>query len=103
MIFYLLNFEDIVSEIIEKVGGQFSSFCVRIYGKTSINDLSEKQPTSLERPNHEPPIATTTNIVHLEPPRSNHLLFPTSDQFLSPILLKTNTFAPLQATKDHTY
>ena len=67
-----------------------------IYSKTSINDHSEKRPTSLERPNHAPPIATTTKV-HLEPPRSNHLLFPTSDQFLSPILLKIKItiFAPL--------
>ncbi len=43
------------------------------------------------------------NIVHLEPPRSNHLLSQTSNQLLGPILLKITTFDPLQAAKEHTY
>ena len=75
------------------------ALCVNsyMYSKTSINDLSG------ETKSRAPDCNYTTNIMHLEPPRSNHLLFPTSDQFLSPILLKINTFAPLQATKDHTY
>ncbi len=73
------------------------------YSKTSINDFPEKRPTSLERPNHAPTIVTTTSIVHLEPLRSNHLLFLTSNQSLGPILLKITAFAPLQATKDHTH
>ena len=46
------------------------------YSKTSNNGPSEKRTTSLQQTAHLPPIDSTIELIHFEPPRSGHFSTP---------------------------